>query len=969
MRLTYFGGPAWDAGVLPVRGRGQEAVLFRLAMDAGSVVGYRALAEDVWPIDPPVDARAALQSLVSRLRRALPDGLLEAVSGGYRLALTRDEVDLTRFQDLVARARRDEDAVIAREALTLWTGDPWVPADVDWVLRDLLEDRAHAERLVRAAAPDGAAAHPQAPSSAPSSAQTLSPQSPSAPTPPPVPLTSLVGRLDELGLIARQLDAERLVTLIGAGGAGKTTLALETARRHPGAVLVELAPAGDGQVWSAIAGAVARSIRFDTSTAPAGARERALEALAGRTVLIVLDNCEHVSLEAAGVARDLLGNVPGARLLATSREPLGLPGEAFVDLGPLPERDAVELFSRRVRAASGAAPADDDLVTRIARRLDGLPLALELAAAKTRTLSLTEIDTGLDDRFALLATGPRAADPRHQTLRALIDWSWETLTALERTALLALSVFPDGLLAADAVTVGAEFGTEPVAFDQLVERSLARRQDSRFRMLETVREYGLDRLRSAGDDVDFAARRARALADRALAHDALLRGPRVREGLAWFIANEENLTAALRTVLDVPELHSTGVRLTRGAMWAWLMRERFEELRMSLTGLARPDAVPTSEPDVVVQAVALLLTTMMAVGASEDPPSPLALDTDQFAARTDRLIAAAAAHPSELSAVVPPLLTAVRETLRVLRPGLPWTYGFSVGPPAPDAPTWTIALLAMLRSAIAQNSGDVQTLGAESERALRLFRQLGDVWGTAFSSQMRAEWLLLQGRLEEALAVADASTQGLTGLTSTSDLLQQRSQALNALVRMGRWDEARERLTEILALAETDGSERARFHAAFAAASIDVAAGDGAAALRRLDAPGAATPLDEGPPQIRAWDASIRARAHLLLGETDLAGELLHEGIAPALRGGDQPILADAAVTLAWWLCETGRLDDAHSAAAASAVVRGAVDTTDPAWQRLRARLPALDDITVGGGAYDPAAIDAAIAILERLAP
>lgn len=154
MRLTYFGGPAWDAGVLPVRGRGQEAVLFRLAMDAGSVVGYRALAEDVWPIDPPVDARAALQSLVSRLRRALPDGLLEAVSGGYRLALTRDEVDLTRFQDLVARARRDEDAVIAREALTLWTGDPWVPADVDWVLRDLLEDRAHAERLVRAAAPE-----------------------------------------------------------------------------------------------------------------------------------------------------------------------------------------------------------------------------------------------------------------------------------------------------------------------------------------------------------------------------------------------------------------------------------------------------------------------------------------------------------------------------------------------------------------------------------------------------------------------------------------------------------------------------------------------------------------------------------------------------------------------------------------------------------------------------------------------
>ena len=430
MRLAYFGGLAVDgvAATSIERGRGQSALLLRLAVDTGTVVSSATLAEDIWGLDQPADPRASLQSLVSRLRKALPSGLIEAAPRGYRLTLTRDDVDLTAFQDLVAHARTAPDAAtatsLAHTALALWSGEPFAPVDsLDWIVRDLRDDHAHAERLAR---------------------MTVS----SAATPVPAAALSLVGRGAELDLIRSQLATERLVTILGPGGAGKTTLAMEIARETKEVVVVELAPASAGEVWDAVAGAVGRGIRLtDSSTMVlVSARERALDALAGRRLLLVLDNCEHVSDAAAAVALDLLRELPTAQLLATSREPLGLPGEAFVDLGPLPEADALELFARRVRASRGRAPddAEAEFSERIVRRLDGLPLALELAAARARTLSLAEIDAGLDDRFALLANGPRAADPRHQTLRALIDWSWETLTDAERTALLTVSVFPDG---------------------------------------------------------------------------------------------------------------------------------------------------------------------------------------------------------------------------------------------------------------------------------------------------------------------------------------------------------------------------------------------------------------------------------------------------------------------------------------------------------------------------------------------
>ena len=953
MRLRFFGGLEAEADGAPieVRGRGQQALLFRLALDAGTTVAYRALAEDVWPDDEPDDPRASLQSLVSRLRRVLPAGALEAVPGGYRLMVAREHVDVAWFQDLVARARTADDGIAAaadaRAALDLWRGDPWTPGDgFDWVVRDLLEDRAHAERLA-AAVTAGADATP-----ARGSVNLAVPAA----------LTPLIGRRRELELIEAQLRGERLVTLIGPGGAGKTTLAFETARRTPGAIIVELAPAAPGEVWGAVAGAVARSIRVG-ELASTTARDRVAEALEGRSLLIVLDNCEHVAAEAAAVALDVLSSAPGSRILTTSREPLGLAGEAFVDLGPLPGDDARELFTRRVRAARGTppSPAEDEAVARIVTRLDGLPLALELAAAKSRTLTIAEIDSGLDDRFALLATGPRAIEARHQTLRALIDWSWETLMDAERIALRAVAVFPDGVDAHDVRVVGDAFGVDVAAFDGLVDKSLLRRAEGRLRMLETVREYGIDRLRTEGTEAEYRAAQARAMADLAARQDARLRGPDVREALAWFDADEENLSAALRASGEQPDLEDVGVRLVRACIWTWLMRERFEEMQSGVARFAEAAAALDSEPAVVVRAIALLgtafardlgaamdevavatpldseMTDRVPQGARPGDPTPGGLALLQR--ETPLVVAAARAHRSELSAAVGPLLSGIVAAVEAHLPGTPWSRGFTIDDDGiMDAPDWTRAFLSMLRSALAQNGGDNETLGVESEKALSMFRELGDVWGIAFSSQMRSEWLQLAGRLDEALAVADASTEGLAGLTSTTDLVQQRSQSIGLLLRLGRFDEARARLAGSRELARSIESQRAIAQTELDAAMIAIAAGDGATALGHLD-PIDLELLPSFPDQMIAWSQSRRAQALLLENRTDDAHAALGRALPAAARSGDHPIVADVAVSVAGWLATTGRDADARRALIAAARLRGGVDAADPFLTVMRTRL------------------------------
>ncbi len=716
MRVRFFGGLAVSSGgdgagggagdVRVVPGRGQQALLLRLAVDAGTTVGYRALAEDVWGLDGPDDPRAALQSLVSRLRRSLPPGVVASDPGGYRLAVSRDDVDITRFQDLVARARSTADPALAeRHSLCgpARSGRPRTASTGSCATCSKTEvTRRDSPRHPPSRRPPPRVRHHSPP-----------------PHPPPTPvvaLGALIGRTDELHAIRERLETDRLVTVLGPGGAGKTTLAVETARAVADSIVVELAPAAAADVWTAIAGAVGRRIRLpDTGGATVSAADRVAEAVTGRRVVIVLDNCEHVIREAAEAALHLLGMSPGVRVLATSREPLGIPGEAFVDLGPLPTTDAETLFATRVRSARGRVPDDDERATaeRIVRRLDGLPLAIELAAARARTLTLAEIDAGLDDRFALLSNGPRLSSERHRTLRALIDWSWDTLTEGERIALRVAAVFPDGIGAADAPAVAAAFDVDADAFDALVDRSLLTRREGRFRMLETVREYGLDRLRGEGTEQAFRARAADVLTDLAAAREARSRGPGLRDALAWFDANDENLAAALRTRADAAD-RPGGVRLLRTLFWPWAVRERSDDLRRGITTFADPGAPLDDEPSVVLEAVALF------AAAFPEPGRTSALPAASFAARRARLEDAATRHPSEITALVAPLLRLAETVLHSDEGEAVRTWHVDVtDAELAEAPPWTRAILHALRAGAAQNAGDMDALGVESARRWR----------------------------------------------------------------------------------------------------------------------------------------------------------------------------------------------------------------------------------------------------------
>ncbi|MEU6704855.1 AfsR/SARP family transcriptional regulator [Streptomyces wuyuanensis] len=352
---------------------------------------------------------------------------------------------------------------------------------------ELLRPQPAAPGLRTAARPRaaGASSSVQGSAAPPAPAPTL-PQSParsSAPAPDAADprartgnlrarLTSFVGREADIDAIREDLAAARLVTLLGTGGAGKTRLSQEAAERAAGAYpdgvwLVELAPVGDpdsvpeavltglGARETVLRGARAEELRVASERQGDDPLLRLVEHCARRRMLIVLDNCEHVVAAAATLAERLLEGCPGLTVLATSREPLGVPGEVVRPVGPLPEPMALRLFADRAAASNPAFRAGDDAeaAEEICRRLDGLPLAIELAAARLRMLTPRQIADRLDDRFRLLTSGSRTVLPRQQTLRAVVDWSWDLLDPAERTVLRRLSVFARGcdLPAAEAV--------------------------------------------------------------------------------------------------------------------------------------------------------------------------------------------------------------------------------------------------------------------------------------------------------------------------------------------------------------------------------------------------------------------------------------------------------------------------------------------------------------------------------------
>jgi non-specific serine/threonine protein kinase len=415
------------------------------------------------------------------------------------------------------------------------------------------------------------------------------------------PLTALIGRDEDRRRVAELIHEKRVVTLVGVGGVGKTRLALAAARAAvadfaDGVWLVELAALADGALVPAtIAAAVGTTLDRDL-TPLAGL----VAALGSRQLLIVLDNCEHLVAACAEVVEVVARACPRVHIMATSREPLGVDGEVVWPVAPLeilaPDARghgleqvaataSVRLFVERARAARpdfAVTPENAAAVVRICGRLDGIPLALELAAARTRVLSAEQLAERIDDRFQLLVGGPRSSPARHQTLQAAVMWSYDLLDDQDRRLFERLSVFAGGFSLDGAESVcEADDGTPVLdGLTRLVDTSLliVRKVDGeqRFATLETLREFGRQRLRERGDDYEMQRRLAQWLLTRAEQAEPALRGPDQARWLRWADLEHDNVRSALNWAMETGAT-DTVLGLTGSLWWSWLLHDRWIE--------------------------------------------------------------------------------------------------------------------------------------------------------------------------------------------------------------------------------------------------------------------------------------------------------------------------------------------------------------------------------------------------------
>ena len=591
----------------------------------------------------------------------------------------------------------------------------------------------------------------------------------------PAQLTSFVGREDELERVGKQLGDTRLVTLTGPGGAGKTRLALEAATlKAPelpdGAWFVPLAPVRDaGEIPAAVLAALGipevvwvADARRPLAPPPL---ERLADALASQRLLLVLDNCEHVIDAVARLAARVLADAPGVRILATSREPLGVTGETLCPVPSLPlppagadateatQYAAIRLFRDRAAAVRPGFTVDEDTVApviAICTALDGIPLAIELAAARLRSLTLTQVESRLNDRFRLLGTGPRATPDRHQTLRAIVDWSWDLLGGAERAVLRRLSVFRGGATPDAAGQICGRLGTGagPASdigdvidvIASLVDKSLVAatgNTDVRYRLLETVRVYADERLTEAGEKQQVQA--AHAAYFLAMAEDA---EPRLRtaEQLLWLDrlnADHDNFSAALRYALDRRD-GELGLRLVASLMWYWVMLDFDTEggnWAREISELVGPVPPPGLSDQYAISEFAA------AVGGATDPDSgfrgPDGVELlRQALERSNAHLTPDSSHP----------VLALGPALSAMFSGDQAGARCAMEELTRHRDPWVRAAGLAMGGHLAMNDGDVDRAVRFFEQGYDAFQTIGDRWGLI---------VVLNGQAEVAMARDD----------------------------------------------------------------------------------------------------------------------------------------------------------------------------------------------------------------------
>jgi predicted ATPase/DNA-binding SARP family transcriptional activator len=809
---------AGPGGLVRLEAAKQRALLGVLLLHPNEVVSRERLIDELWGPRPPATAAKLVQTYVSQLRRALGPELIATRPPGYQLHIDDDALDAARFRRLTGEARRlaardehDQAITLSNEALALWRGPPLADIVLESFARNELE-RLEEERLatiiervdcelalglheqligeleaLAAEHPvreglrgqlmlalyrsgrqaDALAAYQEArhtlveelglePSpelqdlekailthdaalQAPLAVRDVKTNLPIQPTP-------FLGRAGELAEVLALLrrDDVRLLTLTGTGGSGKTRLALEAA--------AELAGAYEHGVWWVPLAALRDPQLVVASVAQTfGAKDELAREIADKRLLVLLDNFEQVAAAAPGLA-DLLAACVNLNLLVTSRERLHLAGEHVYSVAPLVEAEAIALFQARASAIFFGFRADG-AVAQICRRLDCLPLAVELAAARVNVLPPAALLAHLDDRLALLTGGPRDAPDRQRTLRATIEWSYDLLEPEAQRLFAHLAVFAAGFtLEAAEEICGATFEK----IQSLVEKSLLRLEGDRFTMLETIREYVLERLDDADDGEELRTRHVEYFVARAEAADAERRGERQAAALDSLETEQGNMRAALEW--SGRRQAPMQLRLAVALCHLWLVRGQLSEGRRWLEeSLARTAEQPASlRIEALVRAANFAWLQGEPDRARALAEKALGLgrehgDTKGIASSLRQLANVAHLHGEEARAAS--LFAESAELYREL--GAPWELALSFGS----------------LGEVARAHGDYRQARTFWERALADFKELGDARYTGFALCNLGLIALQQGRSRAALRLLE---EGL-GLART--LLDRRAAA------------------------------------------------------------------------------------------------------------------------------------------------------------------------------------------------
>nr|WP_225954970.1 BTAD domain-containing putative transcriptional regulator [Kibdelosporangium phytohabitans] len=750
-------------------------------------------------------------------------------------------------------------------------------------------------------------------------------------------LTNFIGRAADVVAVRELVAGHRLTTLIGPGGSGKTRLATETVRTlltdlPDGACLVELAsivPGGD--VGQATLAALGQRDGLLSGPPDADPTERVIAAIRDRQVLLILDNCEHVIESAATFAHRALGECRRLRILTTSREPLGITGEALWQVVPLalPAQDdpgaiesspAVRLLRDRASAVRTDLGADAHVLAtmaRICRALDGMPLAIELAAARLRTMTVEQLANRLDDRFRLLTGGSRTALPRHRTLRAVIDWSWELLSDAERVVLRRLSAFAGGagLEAAERVCAGEAVESWEVLelLTALTEKSLVVVDGvgaPRYRLLGMVKEYAGQRLEEAGES--DLARKAHLAYYTELVETA---EPHLRRAdqLSWLATLEvehDNITAAVRGALAAADANGAMRLASVGSWYWWFSGHKVEGSELLIAATDMP-----GEADAAVKAKAFGFLAMFMTAGRTEPEQvqewirkahELSRRTDsrdtvlKFVGALERLLHG----PDALLSAFEPLLT--------------------------DDDPWVRAVARLQcgkhRVMLGQDADEYL------ETAIAEFRAIGERWGISFALTQLADRIAVRGEFAGACDYYEQAIAVVTEVGAIDDIVAMRSRQAQLFWLAGDEKASAAAMAEAQRYGEQVAWPDALVELALASAELARWSGDIAQAYRQLDI--AMNLMGE-----KARQGSVRALAHDILGylADDIDEATRHRATAfeVAADSAQATLLAQALVGIADLALRKEEYEQAARLLAASHSVRGVQDRSQPDVRRI----------------------------------